>query len=124
MARTTKKENNAPVEEPIVATEGTQVENPVEEQVQEQEQAPEESQQQEKPLEGKEPQAPAKPQPSAPAAPVAQVSGKVRMVKIHTTEAIETFIGGTRYDFKSDREVAVPSDVAAILCNSRKAFRV
>lgn len=54
----------------------------------------------------------------------AAVNTTVKTVKIRITEEVNCFIGGTPYQFAKGKEVNVPTDVAAILTNSQKAFRV
>lgn len=54
----------------------------------------------------------------------AKVNDGVRMMKIRTTEPVNATVAGTRYEFQKGKEVSVPSDVAAILCNAKKAFRM
>lgn len=48
----------------------------------------------------------------------------VKKVKIHATEDIDCFIAGTPVTIRKDRDAEVPSDVAAILCFSKKAYRL
>lgn len=48
----------------------------------------------------------------------------VKKVKIHATEDIDCFIAGTSVSIRKDKEAEVPSDVAAILCFSKKAYRL
>ena len=48
----------------------------------------------------------------------------VKKVKIHATEDIDCFIAGTPVTICKDRDAEVPSDVAAILCFSKKAYRL
>lgn len=48
---------------------------------------------------------------------------KEKLVEIHTTEEIEATIGGVKYNFRKDTDQKVPVDVAAILSNSKKAYR-
>ncbi len=48
----------------------------------------------------------------------------VKKVKIHATEDIDCFIAGTPVTISKDKEAEVPSDVAAILCFSKKAYRL
>lgn len=47
----------------------------------------------------------------------------IKNVKIHTLEEVNCYIGGTHYSFAKGKEASVPSDVAAILTNSQKAYR-
>lgn len=48
----------------------------------------------------------------------------VKKVKIHATEDIDCFIAGTPVSISKDKDAEVPSDVAAILCFSKKAYRL
>lgn len=48
----------------------------------------------------------------------------VKKVKIHATEDIDCFIAGTPVSIRKDKEAEVSSDVAAILCFSKKAYRL
>lgn len=48
---------------------------------------------------------------------------KEKLVEIHTTEAVDANIGGNRYVFRKNTDQKVPVDVAAILSNSKKAYR-
>lgn len=48
----------------------------------------------------------------------------VKKVKIHATEDIDCFIAGTPVTISKDKDAEVPSDVAAILCFSKKAYRL
>lgn len=48
----------------------------------------------------------------------------VKKVKIHATEDIDCFIAGTPVAIRKDKDAEVPSDVAAILCFSKKAYRL
>ena len=48
----------------------------------------------------------------------------IKPVKIHTLEEVNCYIGGTHYSFAKGKEASVPSDVAAILTNSQKAYRI
>lgn len=54
----------------------------------------------------------------------ATVGTGVRNVRVHTTEAIDAIVAGERYVFRADKDVSVPADVAAILTNAHKAFRL
>jgi len=56
--------------------------------------------------------------------PEAKVAGSSKKVKIRTTEDINCMISCTPYQIKKDKEVQVPSDVAAILVNAKKAYRI
>lgn len=48
----------------------------------------------------------------------------IKNVKIHTLEEVNCYIGGEHYSFAKGKEASVPSDVAAILTNSQKAYRI
>lgn len=54
----------------------------------------------------------------------AKVVSAVRTVLFRATENISVTIGGKDYHIRADQEVKVPIDVACILSNSRKGFRV
>lgn len=49
---------------------------------------------------------------------------EAKKVKIRTAEEINCMISGINYSFAKGKEVLVPQDVAAILSNSQKAFRI
>lgn len=53
----------------------------------------------------------------------AKVNYSVKNVKIHTLEEVDCYIGGIHYSFAKGKDASVPSDVAAILTNSQKAYR-
>lgn len=55
---------------------------------------------------------------------VAEVSEEVKKVKIHTLEDIDCLIAGNTISLRKDKDVEVSSDVAAILCYSKKAYRI
>ena len=48
----------------------------------------------------------------------------IKNVAIHLTEDVESTVAGIRYSGKRDKEISVPSDVAAILVNAKVAYRV
>ena len=52
------------------------------------------------------------------------VEAPIKNVKIHTLEEVNCYIGGAHYSFAKGKEASVPSDVAAILTNSQKAYRI
>ena len=52
------------------------------------------------------------------------VENPIKMVKIHTLEEVNCYIGGAHYSFAKGKEASVPSDVAAILTNSQEAYRI
>lgn len=47
-----------------------------------------------------------------------------KLVKIRTVEDVSSRVSQIHYQLQKDKEYSVPSDVAAILCHSRKAFRI
>lgn len=49
--------------------------------------------------------------------------GDEKKVRIVTSEEIDCWIGGVHYVIGERKDASVPSDVAAILCSSRKAYR-
>lgn len=55
---------------------------------------------------------------------VKTVTAPVKKVKIRTTEEVNCIIAGVPYNLGGNKEVQVPSDVAAILVNGGKAFRL
>ena len=54
----------------------------------------------------------------------ATVTAPIVRVKVHIMEEVDSLVAGTRYSYAKGKEVAVPSDVAAILVNARKAYRI
>lgn len=66
----------------------------------------------------------ANPIKEADVAEVSVVSTEPKKVKIRTVEDINCIVAGVPYSYKADKEVQVPSDVGAILINSRKAFKI
>lgn len=46
-----------------------------------------------------------------------------KSVAFYALEEIDSWIGGTHYQLKKDKEHKIPEDVAAILTNSRKGYR-
>ena len=54
----------------------------------------------------------------------AEVTNAVKMVKIHVYKSTDAIIGGDRYTFTEDSDHQVPADVAAILVNGEKAYRL
>ena len=52
------------------------------------------------------------------------ISKGSKSVKIRMLEGVDSIIAGEAYCFSKGKEASVPSDVAAILCNSKKAFRL
>lgn len=59
---------------------------------------------------------------NAPRAEVAE--NTVKKVKIHTTDPIDCLIANVHYTFPANKDAQVPADVAAILVNAKKAFRM
>ena len=62
-----------------------------------------------------------------PAKPVREAtaqSAHPKLVKIHAMESIDSIIAGKPYFLAKDRDHSVPSDVAAILVNGKKAYRI
>lgn len=64
------------------------------------------------------------PEVEQPVKPVAKVNTSEKMIKIRTCEVIDCYIAKQHYTFAKGKEVSVPSDVAAILCSSQRAFRL
>ena len=56
--------------------------------------------------------------------PTATVTSGVKMVKIRVVEDVDCLIACKPYKFAKDKEASVPSDVAAILCYAKKAYRL
>lgn len=54
----------------------------------------------------------------------AEVAEGVKKVKIHTTESVDAIIAGIPYVIAENKDAQVPADVAAILVNARKAYRI
>lgn len=52
------------------------------------------------------------------------VEAPTKNVKIHTLEEVNCYVGGKHYSFAKGKDASVPSDVAAILTNSQKAYRI
>lgn len=57
-------------------------------------------------------------------APAAVVSTGKKNVKIRPVEDIDCLIACKPYRLYKDKEASVPSDVAAILCYAKKAYRL
>ena len=66
------------------------------------------------------------PEAAAPAQPAAaaRVSTSVKMIKVHALEEVNCIVSGKRYTIAKGKEVQVPMDVAFILCNAQKVYRV
>lgn len=60
----------------------------------------------------------------APVADEVVVSATVKKVKIHTLEDVDSIISQIPYKIGKDKDAVVPSDVAAVLCFARKAYRL
>lgn len=61
---------------------------------------------------------------------IAQDNAEVTVIKkasksvtFYALEEIDSWIGGTHYQLKKDKEHKIPEDVAAILNNSHKGYR-
>lgn len=54
----------------------------------------------------------------------ATVSNNKKTVKIRAAEDIDCLIACKPYRITKDKEASVPVDVAAILCHSKKAYRL
>ncbi len=54
----------------------------------------------------------------------AEVAEGVKKVKIHTTADVDAIIAGIPYVIAENKDAQVPADVAAILVNARKAYRI
>lgn len=61
--------------------------------------------------------------PEVPAMEIRVNKTAAKLVEIHTIEPVDATIAGNRYVFRKDTDHKVPSDVAAILSNSKKAYR-
>lgn len=53
-----------------------------------------------------------------------KVNTAEKRVKIHIVEAVDCMIACVPYNLTKDKAYSVPSDVAAILVNSKKAYRI
>jgi hypothetical protein len=70
-------------------------------------------------------EAPAEQQPKPNKQPKkAEVAEGVKKVKIHTTADVDAIIAGIPYVIAENKDAQVPADVAAILVNARKAYRI
>ena len=47
-----------------------------------------------------------------------------KKVKVQVVEDVDCLVACTPYSLKKDKAYLVPSDVAAILCNAKKAYRI
>ena len=62
--------------------------------------------------------------PAKPAKEAFTQAATPKLVKIHAMESINSIIAGKPYFLAKDRDHSVPSDVAAILVNGKKAYRI
>ena len=62
--------------------------------------------------------------PAKPAKEAFTQDATPKLVKIHAMESIDSIIAGKPYFLAKDRDHSVPSDVAAILVNGKKAYRI
>ena len=62
--------------------------------------------------------------PAKPAKEAFTQAATPKLVKIHAMEPIDSIIAGKPYFLAKDRDHSVPSDVAAILVNGKKAYRI
>ena len=53
-----------------------------------------------------------------------KVTPAAKKVKVRAVEDIHCIVACISYTFIKDKEYLVPSDVAAILCNANKAYRL
>ena len=54
----------------------------------------------------------------------ATISNEKKNVRVRVVDDIDCIIACKPYKFSKDKEVLVPSDVAAILCYANKAYRL
>lgn len=52
------------------------------------------------------------------------VSVGSKKVKVQVTEEVDCIVACTPYKLSKDKAYLVPSDVAAILCGAKKAYRI
>lgn len=52
------------------------------------------------------------------------VTTGAKKVKVQVVEDVNCLVACTPYELKKDKAYLVPSDVAAILCNAKKAYRI
>lgn len=76
----------------------------------------------EAPAAPKEPKRPAA--PAAPAAPKEATLTGAKLVRVHTMEEIDCWIGGVHYSHREGKDVQLPADVAAILNSAHKVYRI
>lgn len=56
--------------------------------------------------------------------PTPVVNTRTKNVRIRVVEDVDCIVAQKRYTYKKGVDVAVPTDVAAILSNSKKAYRL
>ena len=52
------------------------------------------------------------------------VTAGAKKVKVQVVEDVNCLVACVPYNLKKDKAYLVPSDVAAILCNAKKAYRI
>lgn len=52
------------------------------------------------------------------------ITSDTKKVKIHVVEEVDCIVACTPYKLRKDKDYQVPSDVAAILCYAKKAYRI
>lgn len=52
------------------------------------------------------------------------VTVETKKVKVQVIEDVSCIVACTPYTLRKDKAYSVPSDVAAILCNANKAYRI
>lgn len=52
------------------------------------------------------------------------VTAGAKKVKVQVVEDVNCIVACVPYNLKKDKTYLVPSDVAAILCNAKKAYRI
>ena len=62
--------------------------------------------------------------PASTEKPKEAKAASVKKVKIHAIEQIDCIVANVPYHLAKDKAHLVPTDVAAILVNSRKAYRI
>ena len=68
--------------------------------------------------------------PKAPKRPVSPTAAKeavltgAKLVRVHTMEEIDCWIGGVHYSHREGKDVQLPADVAAILNSAHKVYRI
>lgn len=105
-------------EEPIVLDEGQEAEkeNPVN--------IPAEQENGQGAAEQEAPKEEPKKAPKSPKETPIEQQVTTKDVKIHTLEEVDCWVGGNHYQLRKDRDFSVPSDVASVLTNARKAYRI